>query len=90
MKQVLLPALAAGLLLGVVALDVHGAAVPGQGTWKSTLKARDLDGDSSTGEAYYDTTLDITWLADANAGIGSPYDTLSPGSGIRDHDVEPG
>jgi hypothetical protein len=27
---------------------------------------RDLDGDNTTAEAYYDTILDITWLADAN------------------------
>lgn len=26
------------------------------------------------GQAYYDTVLNITWLADANAGAGSPFD----------------
>ncbi len=26
------------------------------------------------GQAVYDTDLDITWLADANAGAGSPFD----------------
>lgn len=36
------------------------------GTWKYTLEARDFDGDESTIEGYYDTTLDITWLSDAN------------------------
>ena len=41
--------------------------VSGQGTWEATLQGRDLDGNASTFEAYYDTTLDITWLADANA-----------------------
>lgn len=27
-----------------------------------------------SGQAYYDDVLNITWLADANAGAGSPYD----------------
>jgi hypothetical protein len=43
----------------------QAAAVPGQGTWESTLQARDLDGDGNA-DAYYDTTLDISWLADAD------------------------
>lgn len=41
-------------------------SVPKQGTWKTTLQPRDLDGDGAP-EAYYDTELDITWLRDANA-----------------------
>jgi hypothetical protein len=40
--------------------------VPGQGTWETTLKARDLTGDGIA-DAYCDTTLDITWLRDWNA-----------------------
>ncbi len=56
--------------LSVVALGsssfAHAAAVSGQGTWETTLHGRDLDGNLSTFEAYYDTALDITWLADAN------------------------
>ncbi len=44
----------------------QAAAITGQGTWESTLQGRDLDGNAATFEAYYDTTLDITWLADAN------------------------
>jgi hypothetical protein len=40
--------------------------VVGQGTWATTLQARDLDGNLANGaEAYYDTALHITWLADA-------------------------
>lgn len=66
-------------------------AISGQGTWESTLQGRDLDGDLSTFEAYYDTVLDITWLADANyAGTAMNWSTadawvaaLNPyGSGI--------
>ncbi|MHB8741525.1 MAG: hypothetical protein ACYC9L_00215 [Sulfuricaulis sp.] len=34
------------------------------------------------GLAYYDTVLNITWLADANAAVGSTYDTYMPGTGL--------
>ncbi|HLD13726.1 MAG TPA: hypothetical protein VJB18_03320 [Burkholderiales bacterium] len=44
----------------------HAASVSGQGTWETTLQGRDLDGSLSTFEAYYDTSLNITWLANAN------------------------
>jgi PEP-CTERM motif len=62
--------------LAVVALAIsalpaaQAAAVTGQGTWQTTLQARDLDGNGST-DAYYDTALNITWLADAGAFRGS-------------------
>ena len=32
---------------------------------QATLQARDLDGNGVT-DAFYDTTLNITWLRDAN------------------------
>lgn len=35
------------------------------GTAHAALQGRDLDGNLATFEAYYDTVLDITWLADA-------------------------
>lgn len=57
----------AALLLGSAISTAHAAPISGQGTWESTLQGRDLDGNAATFEAYYDTTLDITWLADANA-----------------------
>jgi len=47
--------------------SVHAVPVTGQGTWESTLQGRDLDGNAATFEAYYDTTLRITWLADTYA-----------------------
>jgi Protein of unknown function (DUF1566) len=50
----------------MLSLPVHAASVAGQGTWESTLKARDLDGNAATIEAYYDSVLNITWLADAS------------------------
>jgi hypothetical protein len=50
-------------LLG--AMTLMGAAqavgVPGQGTWQTTLQARDIDKDGTT-DAFYDTELNITWL----------------------------
>src|SRR3989344_3911374 len=50
--------------LGATSL-AHAASVSGQGTWETTLQGRDLDGNLSTFEAYYDTSLNITWLANA-------------------------
>ncbi len=45
----------------------NAVAVPDQGTWGTTLQGRDLDGNLSNGfEAYFDTTQNLTWLADAN------------------------
>lgn len=38
------------------------------------LSGRDLDGDLTTFEAYYDDVLDITWLADANYAQTSGHD----------------
>ena len=63
-----------GLLLGSLA---HATAVPGQGSWETTLLPRDLDGNPSTIEAYYDTVLNITWLADANAAGSSTMNWYS-------------
>lgn len=37
------------------------------------LLARDLDGDDSTAEAWYDTVLDITWLADARLASSETF-----------------
>jgi len=67
-------AIVAALLLGSAFTSIHAAPISGQGTWETTLQGRDLDGNAATFEAYYDTTLDITWLADANAGAGSAFD----------------
>lgn len=65
-KPHLIGALCAAVL-SVITLSSHAVPVSGQGTWESTLEGRDLDGNTATYEAYYDKTLDITWLADANA-----------------------
>lgn len=66
--------------LAVIALaastlsSAHAAGVSGQGTWETTLQARDLDGNLSNGpEAFFDTALNVTWLADANYAKTSKY-----------------
>lgn len=70
--------------LSVVALSAamtpqaHAVAVSGQGTWETTLQARDLDGNLANGaEAYYDTALNITWLG--NAGYSTAGSTIKAG-----------
>ncbi len=56
-------------LLGVTTMTIAGIAaaapVSGQGDWETTLQARDLDSDGTV-DAYFDTTLNISWLANAN------------------------
>lgn len=44
------------------------------GTAQAALQGRDLNGSAGSFEAYYDTVLDITWLADANYARTSGYD----------------
>jgi hypothetical protein len=45
------------------------------GSAHAALQGRDLNGSAGSFEAYYDTVLDITWLADANYAKTSNYDT---------------
>lgn len=59
-------------LAGILVLTAPVVACA-QGTWETTLRGRDLDGDISTFEAWYDTVLDITWLADAGLAKTSGY-----------------
>lgn len=54
------------LLAAITGADVAAAAaVSGQGTWETTLQARDLNGDN-VADAFYDTALNVTWLRNAN------------------------
>lgn len=73
MKLSIYGATCAGLLI-MANSAVQAVAISGQGTWESTLQGRDLDGNLATFEAYYDTMLDLTWLADANHAQTSGYD----------------
>ena len=62
---------APSLILSLFTTITHAAVVNGQGTWETTLLARDFDNDPITIEGYYDTVLGITWLADANYLLSS-------------------
>ena len=54
-------------LLGVLALGVVSASAD------AALLGRDLNGSPGSFEAYYDTTLDMTWLANANLGATNTF-----------------
>ncbi len=54
---------------GLLALTIAGASLSAQ----AALEARDFNTDTVI-DGYYDTVLDITWWANANAAAGSPQD----------------
>lgn len=67
-----------GALLALGAVAAQAAPVSGQGTWTSTLQARDINGNpvamfsapdviNSNAVFFYDTVLDLTWMGDWNA-----------------------
>lgn len=67
-------------LLALVCGFAQAAGVSGQGTWETTLQGRDLNGNLADGfEAYYDTSLNITWLADANYAYTSGFVSAANG-----------
>lgn len=65
---------AGALLAATVYFGLSQAVpVPGQGTWETTLKARDIQLkavalDDPSAAFFYDQTLDITWLRNWNVG----------------------
>lgn len=54
------------LVLLILSQQAHAQALP-------ELQPRDLDGDSSTIEAYYFQPQNITWLADSNLGKSNAF-----------------
>jgi hypothetical protein len=68
------------VILPVTALSLcvttQAAPITGQGTWETTLLARDLDGDTIT-DAFYDTALNITWLRNANVNGAMNWSTAN-------------
>jgi hypothetical protein len=62
-----------GLAIGFIVAGAGGAYAlgdPTKGSWTATLQGRDLDGNVLNGaEAFYDTALNITWLANANTNV---------------------
>lgn len=61
------------VFLLLMAVSAQAAGISGQGTWETTLLARDVNNDFIV-DAYYDTVLDITWLADGDYAQTSGYD----------------
>ena len=70
-------AAAVSMLLAGLSGAAAAAAVPGQSTWETTLQARDLDGDTVT-DAFYDTTLNVTWLRNANVNGQMTWNDANP------------
>jgi hypothetical protein len=66
-----MPPAAKPTLLALAALAVGLLSSAAQ----AALQGRDLNGSASSFEAYYDTVLDITWLADADYAKTSGYDS---------------
>ena len=79
MKQSHLSATIFASAISFISVSTYAVGVSGQGTWETTLLPRDLDGDLTTAEAFYDKVVGITWLADtkliASNTFGLPYDT---------------
>ncbi len=61
---------ASALVPVLIAAPALAGPISGQGTWESTLQARDLTGDN-VADAFYDSVLNVTWLADANANLAN-------------------
>jgi hypothetical protein len=78
-------------------LPAQAQSVTGQGTWESTLKGRDINFNAvaatdASAVYLYDTTLDVTWLRNANYANGLMYwhtaytwaADLTTGSGVNE------
>lgn len=68
----LLTRLTLAATLAACVATAAAAPVPGQGTWETTLFARDINGlavplNSASAAFFYDATMNVTWLANMNA-----------------------
>lgn len=54
-----------GIFLYIFSSLALASPISGQGTWETTLLPRDINGDGVI-DAFYDSSLNITWLRDAN------------------------
>ncbi len=69
-------------LIGVVALCAASASA------NASLLGRDLNGSPGSFEAYYDTVLDMTWLANANLAASNTFGVSGiSGTGRMDWDT---
>ncbi|MBW8829793.1 MAG: PEP-CTERM sorting domain-containing protein [Burkholderiales bacterium] len=57
--------LLAGLSLFAAAAAAHAVPIATPSSWETTLQARDINHDGLI-DAYYDTSTNLSWLADAN------------------------
>lgn len=75
--------IAAALALVSFAGAVGATGIAGHGTWQTTLLPRDINGDGVI-DAYYDTTLKITWLANWNVNGGMTWnDAMAWAAGLN-------
>ena len=82
-----LSALSAISVISVISPAAQAAPVAGQGNWETTLQARDINRDGTV-DAYFDTGLNITWLADWNAnGPMSWFDAMVWAAALNVHSV---
>jgi len=66
------PRILAGILLSLTSATLLAASVSGQGTWETTLQGRAPVTPGGTDyQAYFDTVLNITWVADTNLAGGT-------------------
>lgn len=80
-------ALLALVSLTALSSAAQAAPVSGQGNWETTLQARDINRDGVV-DAYFDTGLNITWLADWNAnGPMSWFDATAWAGALDVHGV---
>jgi hypothetical protein len=76
-------ALAFALALSGMASGAFAAPISGQGTWETTLQARDINGDTVI-DAYWDSALNLTWLANWNANGLMDWDAAVAWAGSLD------
>lgn len=69
------------ILPTIVSILIGASLVSGSA--HAALQGRDLNGSVGSFEAYYDTVLNITWLADANYGANT---ILAYGNGLMNWD----
>ena len=72
------------IMFAMVNGDACADAVSGQGTWEGTLQARYLTSSQINGpDAYFDTALNITWLANTRLSVVSNFGVPLIGSDGR-------
>lgn len=80
-------ALPLAALCALLSSEALANPLPGMGAWTTTLHARDINADGVV-DAYYDSSSNLTWLADANliqsSGYVDPVAVLAPDANGQD------